>query len=301
MDEEKDLLSIVKPDKPKMETTDRPVRVLGIDLGTTNSTVSEIKWDPSMPTVPPARVLEIEQRTLEGAYTHSLVPSVVALHNGKVLVGEGAKRLRARSAELELDRNRDIFYECKNEIGIKKTYHRAPERYRSAAEIGSHVVEFMVEAALADDPTPIDRVVVTVPASFQVAQRHDTVLAMRLAGLEVEGGGLIDEPVAAFLDYLTSGHGEDLEITGPKNLLVFDFGGGTCDIAVLRVDSPSDGASLEVGAKAVSRYHRLGGGDIMQEGATDHNLTKRCVGPTSPTFSNNALMRSVAPMWHRYS
>jgi mannitol/fructose-specific phosphotransferase system IIA component (Ntr-type) len=182
MDEEKDLLSIVKPGRPKMGITDRPVRVLGIDLGTTNSTVSEIKWDPSMPTVPPARVLEIEQRTLEGAYTHSLVPSVVAFHNGKVLVGEGAKRLRARSAELELDRNRDIFYECKNEIGIKKTYHRAPERYRSAAEIGSHVVEFMVEAALADDPTPIDRVVVTVPASFQVAQRHDTVLAMRLAG-----------------------------------------------------------------------------------------------------------------------
>ena len=120
----------------------------------------------------------------------------------------------------------------------------------------------MVEAALADDPTPIDRVVVTVPASFQVAQRQDTALAMRLAGLEVAGGDLIDEPVAAFLDYLTSGHDEELKITKPKNLLVFDFGGGTCDVAVLRVSSPRDGAGIEVGPRSVSRYHRLGGGDI---------------------------------------
>ena len=206
MDDAKNPLSLIKASETEMKSPGRPVRVLGIDLGTTNSTVSEIKWDPSMNTVPPARVLEIEQPTLEGAYTHTLVPSVVALHSGQVLVGEGAKRLRARAAELGLDRNRDIFYECKNEIGIQKTYHRAPEGYRSAAEIGGHVVEFMVNAALADDSTPIDRVVVTVPASFQVAQRHDTVLAMRLAGLEVAGGDLIDEPVAAFLDYLTSGH-----------------------------------------------------------------------------------------------
>ena len=131
MDDAKNPLSIIKPGKPTTGPTNRPVRVLGIDLGTTNSTVSEIKWDPSMPTVPPARVLEIAQPTKEGAWTHSLVPSVVALHNGQMIVGEGAKRLRADSADLGLDRNRDIFYECKNEIGIKKTYHRAPEGYRS--------------------------------------------------------------------------------------------------------------------------------------------------------------------------
>lgn len=240
----------------------RPIRVLGIDLGTTNSTVSEIVWDPSDPKVPAARTLEVPQPTLEGTFTHTLVPSVVAILNGRLFVGEGAKRLRARSAELGLERGRDIFYECKNDIGIRRTYHKAPEGFGSAAEIGGHVVKFMIDAALADDPTPIDRVVVTVPASFQVAQRTDTVNAMRLAGLEVAGGDLIDEPVAAFLDYLTAHRDDGLKITRPADLLVFDFGGGTCDVAVLRVGAQPQGGGIEVGARAVSRYHRLGGGDI---------------------------------------
>ena len=102
---------------PRAGTPTRPIRVLGIDLRTTNSTVSEIVWDPGDPRVPAARTLEVEQPTLEGNSTHTLVPSVVALLNGRVFVGEGAKRLRARSAELGLDRGRDIFYECKNDIG----------------------------------------------------------------------------------------------------------------------------------------------------------------------------------------
>ncbi len=240
----------------------RPIRVLGIDLGTTNSTASEIVWHPADPRVPPARTLEVVQPTLEGSFTHTLVPSVVALYDGRVFVGEGAKRLRARSAELGLERNRDLFYECKNEIGNRRTYHKAPEGFRSPAEIGGHVVRFLVEAALADDPTPIDRVVVTVPASFQVAQRHDTMLAIKLAGLEVAGGDLIDEPVAAFLDYLSAHRDEGLALDTLQSLLVFDFGGGTCDVAVLRIAAQRGGGGIEVAPKAVSRYHRLGGGDL---------------------------------------
>ena len=254
-------LGFIRPSS-KRAAPDRRIRVLGIDLGTTNSTVSEIVWDPSEPKVPAARTLEVAQPTLEGTYTHTLVPSVVALYNGRVFVGEGAKRLRSRASELGLERGRDIFYECKNDIGIRRTYHKAPEGFTSAAEIGGHVVKFMIDAALADDPTPIDRVVVTVPASFQVAQRTDTVNAMRLAGLEVAGGDLIDEPVAAFLDYLTAHRDDGLEITRPSDLLVFDFGGGTCDVAVLRVSAQPEGGGIEVGTRAVSRYHRLGGGDI---------------------------------------
>src|SRR5438552_4099974 len=76
-----------------------PTRVIGIDLGTTNSTVAEVFWRPGGAQVR-ARCLEVDQRTGEGLYTHVLVPSIVAIGNDGAVVGEGAKRLRSRSGEL---------------------------------------------------------------------------------------------------------------------------------------------------------------------------------------------------------
>ena len=117
--------------------TDRskPIRVVGIDLGTTNSTIAEVRWEAGG-AAPKVRCVEVEQATLEGTYTHVLFPSVVAIHEGRVWVGEGAKRLRSRAPELGLEQNRNLFFQCKNDIGIAKTYHRAPEGFRSAWEIG---------------------------------------------------------------------------------------------------------------------------------------------------------------------
>jgi len=89
-------------------------------------------------------------------------------------------------------------------MGIQKTYHMAPKGFKSAAEIGGKVLEFLYKASLSDNDTPIDRVVITVPASFQGAQRSDTIKAAELAGLKLSDGDLLDEPVAAFLDYLLS-------------------------------------------------------------------------------------------------
>jgi len=254
---------LLRPDLGSLELPKKPVRVLGIDLGTTNSTAAEIIWDPQSGTSSAARCLEVEQQTSEGVYTHVLVPSVVAIHGNRVIIGEGAKRLRARAAEIDLSQNKNLFYECKNDIGIQKTYHRAPEGFRSAAEIGGKVIKFLYDAALTDEPTPISRTVITVPASFQAVQRHDTMRAAELAGLDVKGGDLLDEPVAAFLDYLISHYQEIVpEIRQPKKLVVFDFGGGTCDVAVFQVRLARASDPLLIEPLSVSRYHRLGGGDI---------------------------------------
>ena len=92
-----------------------PVRTLGIDLGTTNSTVAEFSWLGAGNPIALAdlRCLEINQPTDVGEYTGSLVPSVVALVNGAnggLRVGEGAKRLRARTVELGLEQGRNIFW-----------------------------------------------------------------------------------------------------------------------------------------------------------------------------------------------
>jgi molecular chaperone DnaK (HSP70) len=73
---------------------DKPLRVLGIDLGTTNSVMTEINWQPG--STPETKVIQIEQDTPLGAYTDILFPSVIAIQAGKVWVGEGANRMNIR-------------------------------------------------------------------------------------------------------------------------------------------------------------------------------------------------------------
>lgn len=231
--------------------------VLGIDLGTTNSTASLATGSPGSCVV---KTLNIDQETMQGTYTHTLVPSVLALAQGREWTGEGAKRLRGLDTELY----KSIFHDCKNDIGLKRTYHKAPEGFRSAVEIAGKVVQFIHEAARAEIEGDFDRVVVTVPASFGAHQRADTLLAGHLSGLELTGGDLLDEPVAAFIDFLaTKPELVDLNDDAPQTLLVFDFGGGTCDIAIFRIEKQrNDPGKLNAATLAVSRYHRLGGGDI---------------------------------------
>ena len=243
----------------------RPLRVIGIDLGTTNSAVAEIHVTPEATDTPAARSLDVEQPTLMGSHVHSLVPSVLALHEGNVYIGAGAKDLRALAGDLDLELYRNIFWDCKNDMGVRRTYHRAPAGFRSARDIGGHLLRFLKDAATEDTSPPLDATVVTVPASFQAAQRRDTLDAAKSAGIELADGALLDEPVAAFVDYAFT-HGKEIlaGMSAPYRLVVFDFGGGTCDVAVFKLRPPTagDAAGIGVAPLSVSRYHRLGGGDI---------------------------------------
>ena len=244
------LLDVITRDNGNLPSG--PIRAIGIDLGTTNSTVAEVVWDPQSGDQPAVRCLEVQQKTARGTeYTHHLVPSVVAIVDGQTLIGEGARRMIGNGAS----HPGNIFYNCKNDIGLRRTYHRAPEGYRSAKEIAGKILAFLRDAAQTDDIDTPRSVTITVPASFQMAQRNDTLEAAAIAKIDVVGGDLLDEPVAAFIDYLIS-HQGDFQKTG--NLMVFDFGGGTCDIAVFRIDHER----LEISELSVSRYHRLGGSDI---------------------------------------
>jgi len=237
-----------------------PVRVLGIDLGTTNSAIAEIVWSRGEERPLRANCIEVRQETETGLYVNVLVPSVVAIYQDREWVGEGAKRLRARP---EMRRYKNIFYECKNHMGLKRTYAEAPQGFRSAPEIGARVLRFLRQAAEVPGGIPVARTVVTVPASFQLAQRQDTLRAASLAGLDLQPGDLLDEPIAAFLDFLFTDSGHLLSrLRGPGNLLVFDFGGGTCDVAIFRLGGLSSGRQIKISPLSVSRYHRLGGGDI---------------------------------------
>ncbi len=240
----------------------KPLRVLGIDLGTTNSVMTEIKWQPG--STPETKVIQVEQDTPLGTYTDILFPSVVAIQAGKVWVGEGANRMKKNPQEYKLTQGKNLFSETKLDMGIGKTYANAPDGFRSASEIAGHVIRAMIQHAISTYASSIDYVVVTVPASFQIAQRRDTLLAAELGGVTISGGNLLDEPIAALIDYLhgTSSADELPQFDTETNILVFDFGGGTCDVAIMNIVADKDSKSFRRSSKAVSRYHKLGGADI---------------------------------------
>lgn len=242
------------------EIEEKDPAAVGIDLGTTNSTVTVAQWCPNMGDIA-SECLYIEQKTLEGSYQSQSIPSIMAFYNGQVFVGEGAKRLRSRLSELKLEKNRDIFYECKNEIGVEKEYFDAPVDYNSPAKISGEIIKFLLGGVREKYGNKLDHITVTVPASFYVPQRKDTYFAAKKAGVDLEKFDLLDEPIAAFIDYLMRFR-EKLNLGKNKiyNLLVFDFGGGTCDIAIFSLNNC--GRHLEITPRAVSRYYRLGGSDI---------------------------------------
>lgn len=264
-----DLISV---DQKKFKRFSKPVRALGIDLGTTNSTVAEIIYNPSRKEAAEIRCLAVEQQTGGRSWWNPLVPSVVALHDGREFIGEGARRLRSQGNSIGLTEKMNLFSSVKNDMGLQRSYSMAPLGYRTATDVSSKLLSYLYSSAMKDKDHYPEKIVVTVPASFQTAQRDDTMEASKQAGLTAYGSELLDEPVAAFIGYLTLNPNE--ELVGPgeiQHLLVFDFGGGTCDVAVFRITRDYDG-HLSTAILAVSRYHRLGGGDIDQAILYEHLL-----------------------------
>ena len=246
-------------------TTSKPLQIdaYGIDLGTTNSTLCRISLPTGATSATEPELVSLRQPTPAGEFTGTLLPSIVATHQGREFVGQGAKDLRALMADTSkgIVRNVNLFHDCKNEIGTSRTYPNAPEGYRSPTDIAARILGYLRREGIGESAA--GNVVVTVPASFQAAQRAETARACARAGLDVSGGRLLDEPIAAFIDYAYRYDRSLLEsITGKKNLLVFDFGGGTCDIALFGLAYTEVDAPVQITTRSVSRFHRLGGGDI---------------------------------------
>lgn len=268
----------------------RAVRAFGIDLGTTNSSVAEASW--VFGENPVCRVLEIDQSLWPaGTMTSSLVPSVVAvLTDEGTIIGEGAKRLRTRPQEANLFPERNLFYETKNDMGLRKTYHRAPESFNHASKIAGHILRFLKDAVCQDEQAKAAYFCVTVPASFQLNQRRDTLLACSYAGIHLQDDDLLDEPTAALIDYIISEDSDRIVEAGKTTrCVVFDFGGGTCDVSVLEMTGDKKTKQIQMAEIAVSRYHRLGGGDldaaIVHEHLIPLLLEENNLGPLDLTWA----------------
>ncbi|MBM3267586.1 MAG: molecular chaperone DnaK [Candidatus Sericytochromatia bacterium] len=180
-------------------------RIVGIDLGTTNSCVAVMEG--GKPTVIPNR---------EGA---RITPSVVAFtRTGDRLVGQLAKR----QAVLNPD---GTVMSVKRRMGSDFRYEIFGKSY-SPEEISAMILRKLAEDASAYLGETVRKAVITVPAYFNDAQRQATKTAGEIAGLEVVR--IINEPTAAALAY-------GLEKNRNQTLLVYDLGGGTFDVSVLEV------------------------------------------------------------------
>jgi molecular chaperone DnaK (HSP70) len=243
---------------------------VGIDLGTTNSSVTIVDSLALLrgDTDEGVRVLPIRQRTGRGVIESPYLASVVAeVEPGDWWVGQGAREARGRG----LLRGRQIFYSTKLEMGLGREPfypHSDSREYDSPYKVAGRILQELRQAVEEEvGPEALAKVVVTVPASFQLAARKDISRAARLAGLELQEQSLLDEPNAAFLDWVltcrhTTEDGQHFDFTRSRNVLVFDFGGGTCDVSVLRTHADPATQRLELSNLSIARYEQLGGDNI---------------------------------------
>ena len=203
-------------------------KIIGIDLGTTNSAVS---------------VLEAgEAKIIANPEGNRTTPSVVAFKNGEIQVGEVAKRQAVTNPDTIISIKRHMGTDYKVEAG-GKSY--------TPQEISAMILQYLKGFAEDYLGEKVEKAVITVPAYFNDAQRQATKDAGKIAGLEVER--IVNEPTAAALAY-----GLD-KVDKDEKILVFDLGGGTFDVSVLEL---GDGV-FEV--LSTSGDNNLGGDDFDQK------------------------------------
>ncbi len=200
-------------------------KIIGIDLGTTNSCVSVL--EAGEPKVIPNK---------EGERT---TPSVVAFKNGERIVGAAAKR--------QAITNPNTISSIKRLMGTDKKVEAEGKKY-SPEEISAMILSNLKESAEAYLGESVTKAVITVPAYFNDAQRQATKNAGKIAGLDVER--IINEPTAAALAY-----GLDKQDKN-QTILVYDLGGGTFDVSILEL---GDGV---VEVRSTSGNNHLGGDDF---------------------------------------
>ncbi|KRM89649.1 molecular chaperone DnaK [Liquorilactobacillus vini] len=180
-------------------------KIIGIDLGTTNSAVAVLEGkEPKIITNP------------EGNRT---TPSVVSFKNGEKQVGEVAKR--------QVITNPNTIYSIKRHMGEADYKVSVEGKEYTPQEVSAMILQYIKEYSEAYLGEKVSQAVITVPAYFNDAQRQATKDAGKIAGLKVER--IVNEPTAAALAY-----GLD-KLEKDQKILVFDLGGGTFDVSILEL------------------------------------------------------------------
>ena len=202
-------------------------KIIGIDLGTTNSAVSVMEGG--------------EAKIIPNPEGNRTTPSVVSFKGEEIIIGDAAKRQAITNPNTILSIKRHMGTDYKVEVDGKKY---------TPQEISAMILRYLKETAEAYLGEKITKAVITVPAYFNDAERQATKDAGQIAGLEVER--IINEPTAAALAY-----GMDKQDSEHK-ILIYDLGGGTFDVSILEL---GDGVFEVI---STTGDHKLGGDDFDQ-------------------------------------
>ncbi|WP_119469191.1 molecular chaperone DnaK [Vibrio cholerae] len=215
-------------------------KIIGIDLGTTNSCVAVLDGD--------------KPRVIENAEGERTTPSVIAYTDGETLVGQPAKRQAVTNPQNTLFAIKRLIgrrfedEEVQRDIKIMPykivkadngdAWVEAKGQKMAAPQVAAEVLKKMKKTAEDFLGEPVTAAVITVPAYFNDAQRQATKDAGRIAGLEVKR--IINEPTAAALAYGLDKQG------GDRTIAVYDLGGGTFDISIIEIDEVEGEKTFEV-------------------------------------------------------
>jgi len=202
-------------------------KIIGIDLGTTNSCVAVLEGG--------------EPKVIPNPEGNRTAPSVIAFKNGERQVGEVAKR--------QAITNPNTIMSIKRHMGTNYKVDIEGKEY-TPQELSAVILQYLKSYAEDYLGEPVTKAVITVPAYFNDAERQATKDAGKIAGLDVER--IINEPTAAALAYGLDKTDED------QTILVYDLGGGTFDVSILEL---GDGVFQ---VKATAGDNRLGGDDFDQ-------------------------------------
>ena len=208
--------------------------IVGIDLGTTNSLIAIIHPETK-------QVIALKEHN-----SSSLVPSIIHFdENGNVTVGEEAKQYLITEPQNTIFSAKRLMGKSYNDIKENSSFFtykiidddteslvkvQVGNKFYSPVELSSFILKELKQRAEHILKTPVNKAVITVPAYFNDAQRQATRDAGKLAGLDVLR--IINEPTAASLAYGIGLHKDD-----HKTIAVYDLGGGTFDISILRISN----------------------------------------------------------------
>lgn len=244
---------------------------VGIDFGTSTTVVSIASYDAAGDCIS-TKSIRLGQMLPDGTlHSSEIIPSVIAWVNNHILVGEGASQLK-----YILKKGKNIWYSFKMELGedLGAKYYDSELREvapffirnpKDCARVFFSYLKYLIERYCDENHTSKDiSYAVSIPASFEANQRKDLLDSLMANNMKISKQALIDEPNAAFISYVVSraNDGEPMFINPDYNskVLVFDFGGGTCDISMLEIGKNTNGFfSKNI---AISKFTKLGGDDI---------------------------------------
>lgn len=251
---------------------------VGIDLGTTNSVLAVINKKPSGDLV--SKVVDLNRAVSTYAVPggsryqmnkRPLLPSCVYYQpesGYKTIVGDYAKNMYATRPHL-------VAKSIKSQMG-ESTAHGLAEEVpdRTPAEISARILSHMLTQLNKTYHTDIKDAVITVPANFDSAMCKATLDAAQMAGIKIKNDDgserpvLLSEPNAVIYDLINQIHNGEvpanvIDLSSPKNVMVFDLGGGTLDITLHKIRwRDEDRTVLKVDEIATNRYTLLGGDDF---------------------------------------